>query len=493
MTTEEIVRKYRRRAGYRVADYGEIGIPVWVLSLQTITMVHKKLSAIDEFVLKCLEAGLAREAEIGEFLGLGELVVRNSLASLVLSDDVTVGSAPGTRVQSVRITAKGKKTLASAETVVPEESTFTVYFDGLLRKVAWYASFDLVKRRDLQEEGTVEIPASPGGRPKIADLPVEEVRRVIATKLRTKDGKRELLAIKSVRTIENRFLPAVAVVYKSDDTALGTQIAFFVDGKLSEAHESAFALSGGSERMRLEETLASTPKDLEEVLAAKKLLTAESEQEAEALIEQTAVANQIIEQSQRTLELSEQEPERVEARTRLDDAKSELEKAKTALAQLPVRFLYVYDHPTVLEDALSDTTKRLLLVSPWIQRAVVNDKFIDRLKKLLSRAVEVYIGYGLGEDVEKNNLRAVSQLKKVSEQYGNFHFVWIGDTHAKVLVQDDVVVITSFNWLSFKGDPARTFRDEQGVLIRNKQLADEKFEALMKWFDPSSPLVPGRI
>src|SRR5579872_6946617 len=149
MTTEEIVRKYRRRAGYRVADYGEIGIPVWVLSLQTITMVHKKLSAIDEFVLKCLEAGLAREAEIGEFLGLGELVVRNSLASLVLSDDVTVGSAPGTRVQSVRITAKGKKTLASAETVVPEESTFTVYFDGLLRKVAWYASFDLVKRRDL--------------------------------------------------------------------------------------------------------------------------------------------------------------------------------------------------------------------------------------------------------------------------------------------------------------------------------------------------------
>jgi hypothetical protein len=429
-------------------------------------LIHKKLSAIDEFVLKCLDAELTDETEIAEFLGLGQVVVRNSLASLVLSDDVTVGAAPGTRIQSIRITAKGKKTLAAAETVVPEETTFTIYFDGLLRKVSWYASFDLIKRRHLQEQGLVEVPAAPGGRPKIAALPVEEVRRAISTKLRTKDGKRELLAIKSVRTIENRFLPAVAVLYKSEDPALGTQFAFCIDGKISDSHESAFAQSGSSHRMRMEETLGSAPKDIEEVLAVKKLLTPESELQAEAFIDQAALANTLIEQSQRTLELAEEEPERIEARARLDDAKSELEKAKTGLAKLPIRFLYVFDHPNILMDALDGSTKRLLIVSPWIRRAVVNDGFIDKLKRLLSRAVEVFIGYGLGENEDENDPKSISQLKKVSEHYANFHFVRIGDTHAKVLVQDDMVVVTSFNWLSFKGDPSRTFRDEQGVLIR---------------------------
>ena len=42
----------------------------------------------------------------------------------------------------------------------------------------------------------------------------------------------------------------------------------------------------------------------------------------------------------------------------------------------------------------------------------------------------------------------------------------LGDTHAKVLIKDtDWFVTTSFNWLSFKGDPRRTFREEWGTQV----------------------------
>ncbi|CAM5270171.1 hypothetical protein SGLAM104S_02582 [Streptomyces glaucescens] len=43
-------------------------------------------------------------------------------------------------------------------------------------------------------------------------------------------------------------------------------------------------------------------------------------------------------------------------------------------------------------------------------------------------------------------------------------------TLAKVLVYDDVWVTTSFNWLSFKGDLDRTYRMEEGSLVRNRQI-----------------------
>ena len=42
----------------------------------------------------------------------------------------------------------------------------------------------------------------------------------------------------------------------------------------------------------------------------------------------------------------------------------------------------------------------------------------------------------------------------------------LGDTHAKILIKDDDwLVITSFNWLSFRGDPKRTFREEWGTRV----------------------------
>jgi len=55
----------------------------------------------------------------------------------------------------------------------------------------------------------------------------------------------------------------------------------------------------------------------------------------------------------------------------------------------------------------------------------------------------------------------------------------LGNTHAKVLIKDsEFAAVTSFNWLSFKGDPHRTFRDEQGTLLQVSELVEGKFRDL---------------
>jgi hypothetical protein len=62
--------------------------------------------------------------------------------------------------------------------------------------------------------------------------------------------------------------------------------------------------------------------------------------------------------------------------------------------------------------------------------------------------------------------------------------VRLGNTHAKVLIKDsDFAAVTSFNWLSFKGDPNRTFRDEQGTLLQEQGLVDQKFNELAGRFN----------
>jgi hypothetical protein len=58
-----------------------------------------------------------------------------------------------------------------------------------------------------------------------------------------------------------------------------------------------------------------------------------------------------------------------------------------------------------------------------------------------------------------------------------------GYTHAKVLIWDDKWVTTSFNWLSFKGDPRRTFRQQEGVLVAIKAKVDKRYEGYLAQFE----------
>jgi phosphatidylserine/phosphatidylglycerophosphate/cardiolipin synthase-like enzyme len=172
----------------------------------------------------------------------------------------------------------------------------------------------------------------------------------------------------------------------------------------------------------------------------------------------------------------------------MKESETKLERARHAVDVLGVTYLQVFDHPPRLEEAMSEARERLLIISPWIGAVVVNDEFIRKLAKLSDRGVKVFIGYGIGDDQNRQRSQrdeqAETKLNEAGRMFKNLRVKRLGDTHAKVLAYDRKwAILTSFNWLSFKGSKDRGYRDEQGVLVRIPSMIDRKFNELLPRFD----------
>lgn len=134
------------------------------------------------------------------------------------------------------------------------------------------------------------------------------------------------------------------------------------------------------------------------------------------------------------------------------------------------------EHPDHLTAALDSARKRILIISPWVKGGVVNTHFIERLEGRLRAGVEIHIGHGIGSDDRGSDEWVLHKLRNLAQRYeGRFHFVRLNNTHAKILIYDGIWINTSFNWLSFKGDPNRTFRMEEGTLVQIPSEVDKAY------------------
>jgi len=481
---EEVARRHACRPGFRLADYAEVGLPVYRLTVQAYFLSRKQIPPVEEFVLKAIEAGLGSDDEIGGILGLERLIVEDAMASLVQTDDVYLAVPPGGANQVLSLTQKGKQTLRDAKLIAPEERMIYIDFDGLLRKPIANQGW-LMKPRELRDAGVKEIPPFPQKRPEADDLKVKEVGRIL------RQPGSELLGIKAVERRELFFQPALALVYKAkvgDDI----QVAFAIDGRLSTEHEERFARANGPKKLGILQSLVAS----EPVCSAADVPTFNTtsgmpnEQEQEALKQAAAAAQADLDEARQAAQQADAEEEKQRAEEKVQAASKRLTQANSALAAIPIRGLDVHEHPSLLDQALRESKQRLLIISPWIRAKVVNRSFVRQLENLLKRDVKVYIGYGLGEQDEQMNdsdRRAEQDLEKLADRYANFSLIRLGDTHAKVLISDrQFIVTTSFNWLSFRGDPNRTFRDEQGMFVGIPEFVDKRFEHLSKRFSSSA-------
>jgi hypothetical protein len=106
--------------------------------------------------------------------------------------------------------------------------------------------------------------------------------------------------------------------------------------------------------------------------------------------------------------------------------------------------------------------------------------------------VELWIAYGISPEggyrskaKGKADREAERKLRTLETDYPRkFNMTRLGDTHAKVLVCDSrFSIVTSFNWLSFRGDDSLGFRDERGYYVGLSTKVDELFETYRARFD----------
>ncbi|MEQ9486626.1 phospholipase D-like domain-containing protein [Coleofasciculus sp. F4-SAH-05] len=258
------------------------------------------------------------------------------------------------------------------------------------------------------------------------------------------------------------------------------QVTFAIDGRLSPEHEQAFSRANGVKKLRILENIKDSEfKTLAEDILGREFVAQAPLADVENLQDKVASIRATIETTRQSIEQTQTDHEKRELEQQLQAANQEIEQLQAQLNAVPIRWLEVYEHRHLLEQALRDSQERLLIISPWIRANATNKWLIQQLEKLLKRGVKVFIGYGLGEkeDQKTRDKKAENAIKKLEQQYDNFCLKRLGDTHAKIIISDSkFAIVTSFNWLSFKGDPNRTFRDERGTLVSDLPKIQELFD-----------------
>ncbi|MEG4584708.1 hypothetical protein QUA54_05565 [Microcoleus sp. MOSTC5] len=493
--TPEELRRYDNRTGFDLVSCKEVGLPVYKITVQALTQLRKPIPPIEEYVLKAINASLSSEVDIAGFLGLEPSIIRDAMINLRMSEDIDLIAPDGSLMQVWKLTKKGEGTLRDAKIIVPEERTFDINFDGLLRCPRWYGRLEsrLLKQKDLRNQEIIEIEPSPKKPPELSDLKLKDVDAIIrqiegASKAKFKQD-RDLLALKAIERRQRFFQPALLLIYKAKDSD-DIQVAFAIDGVLSNEHEAAFARANGVKKLRLLEALReSAPRKLAEEVLGHEFVAQAPLQEAEAVKEEVSSAQAKIDTDRNSVAEAETDEDKAALEQKIIEQEQEIEILKQRLNSFQISYLEVYDHPEILKQAIQDSQKRLMIISPWIRANVVKKQFIEQLEKLLKCNIQLLIGYGLGKDEDDrkypSDIQAEKNLKKLANQYkDNFILKRLGNTHAKILISDaKFAVVTSFNWLSFKGDRDRTFRDERGTLVSDPQKIDELFDSYSSRFN----------
>jgi phosphatidylserine/phosphatidylglycerophosphate/cardiolipin synthase-like enzyme len=501
--SSEDLRRYDNRPGFDLVSCQGVGLPVYKVTVDILTQIRKPIPPIEEFVLKAIDAGLSSEEEIAGFLGLELSTTREAMVNLRLSEDIDLIAPDASQLQIWKLTKKGERTLREATIIVPEERTFDINFDGLLRTPRWYGESErsLLKSRDLRDEGIMEIEPSPKRPPELADLSIKDIDRIIGKILENSRSRKprnqnelDILALKKIERRRPRFFQlSTALVYKAKDSD-EIQVTFIVDDILSSEHEAAFARSNGAKKIKsqiLNTLQKNEPLKFAEDLLGQAFVSAnliDPDTITAKVTEAKAEIEAQIEVAQEKLDQTEDEKEKSTLIQHLEEKEQQIlqlqSRMEAMLASVPMRWLEMYEHRPLLEKSLKDTQERLMIISPWINTYSVDLEFLKEFENLLQRRVKVYIGYGINDqkDQKYSNQKAEQKLQKLAKRYSdNFVFKRLGDTHAKILISDaKFAVTTSFNWLSFKGERDRTFRDERGTLVCDPQKVDELFDNLLR-------------
>ena len=483
MTHEETAARFDNRAGYKLIAYGSVGLPLYRLTAVALCLAKKNLDPIEEFILRSVLVGTDCLEDVAGLLGLEPSVIESCMVELIRKECLRVLPADTADRRQVELTTKGSDLARDEENTVPVEQTVVFYVDGLTRAPRFHPSDALHRPSDLKNLGIPEIRAFPARPPGLAELDIKDVIDVVRLDTGRGESPRQLLRINSVERRDRVFLEAVALAYRAESGG-ALQVAFAIDGRLSTEHETAFARAQGPEKTKVFRGIheRAVPATIVEMLGeplSRQVKLAQAQGDADELRREARVVKA-------SLGAGPNDQAGQPTTSTADDIGRRLQDVEAQIEKLEVRPLAVYEHPLLLKRAFEQAEERVLVISPWIRRAVVTQEFLRAIRRALDRGVRVYIGYGLGGN-DKSEKRwdedARAELEKLAGARKRFVLRRLGDTHAKILIVDRAFfVISSFNWLSFKGDPNQTFREEWGTLVTIPSVVDEYFQQMAKRF-----------
>ncbi|RYG65912.1 hypothetical protein EON77_17995, partial [bacterium] len=335
--------------------------------------------------------GESDEAAVGAMLGLQEDVVRAAVDVLVDGGFVARTGLIGRR-SSFALTGAGEDRLAREAQEIVQEEMLVIDYDAIRRMPIRLAGENVVKAAELKAFGAVEIRPYPADPPAVSELAIPDVRRAV----RRQSGdsfRRTVLGLKRVVRRNNVFREAVALVFAAD-RGDEVQVAFAIDGKLSETHERAFAENGGPRKMGFVRSIAEggdrrrlerlVGRDTLRTLPDPSRLRAARKEEAEAHVQVRTIAP-AVEGSRARKSANPAVPALAAAQERLGIARHELDT-------MELRPLACFEQTELLLEAAANAVRTLIVTSAGLQPSQLNPHLLRDLDRLMGERVALNVG-----------------------------------------------------------------------------------------------------
>jgi hypothetical protein len=427
------------RPGLQLIAIEDAAVPVTMIRADTLAQERTELPVTEAFALRFVNLGVDTPAEIADYLGLDKAHVLDAVAAQIAEGHLD-RTRSGERLALSKAGSDAVSTLAATRPVLRQ---LPLAFDRLTWRLADYPERTLITKKDAQDLGMTLLPASRHARIGNEDVTPSEFNRLLQ---KSNNERVQVLRIHKVVTRKHLYLPVQLLIF-GDEGRLELELAVLLDDELVGDHGVALERIGAVERLGL------------------KIEPAEPRPMLDGELE-----------DQRSFGDYPSADREIGTPPNLVDTSSDRQEPIGVSATIQVRSVSVFEHADLLAEALTTAKKRLLIISPWIRGAVVNTDFLSKLEQRLRAKVEVTIAHGIGDDDTGSDERALRKLKNLADRYDNLEFARLGNTHAKILIFDDIWVSTSFNWLSFRGDPDRTYRMEEGTLVAIPPKVQQQYE-----------------
>ena len=455
--------------------------PVYQLRLGLTVSVRNRLLAAEVYCLKLLAQGQALATEISSWMGLPSHYVQYMFGNLIGKNLINISDS-----SSVVITPHGQNVLQQdGQTLQTKSQRKTVIYDPVCRCILLDTP-RLLKSGEVEEAEEFRLPISVA-KPTLDDLTSGQIRNAILEFQRgwagadnTEDPDKppseeivEVLHVDRIYKNETRLMyradKVVVVMTPRAGHASQPELAVY------QRYEDRFREGETNELQSLEPTWQDfVPTSLHpgNLRAGRQVQTSPSEEEMQVLNRQGDIEYDLT-------------SHRLDIDSGIDtdfhrQCVRELDQQLKQLREIPnLERLTTVNHRPFLLKAIRETQHELVIVS-----AFINERAFDQeIRKLLVDAVcrrraHVKIAWGLGTkgNPEADRIRTLGQKiqQQLEKQIRKTDASCLGllqvkrlETHEKFIVCDDKYCAWgSFNWLSYRGEFDRGFRQESSTLSK---------------------------
>lgn len=463
---ESKIRKYHLLPEAIVIDCKPVGYPFYVLTLNLTYLANRDLDLLEEFVMKSINNGLNTLVEISGFLGIDLHLIEKVLSELISKNLIR-------KDENFQLTQEGLDALQKQTVLALESDSKNFYLDALNGKLldSFYLSkFDTKKYHNSCISKMVKTPRK-GHVEDIIDY-YEDIERSLQQK--SNKPNIELIQVNKIEKVYVEWHEIFLVLYRRNTADPEIEYEIFSRDSIQTDYRETIERLYAEGKKILDPIFQDMKQDNILNESFREMVTSLNDEDVknfEKISAKISSLNSTISDSDSLIE------------TKSNSVKEEKQKLEKQLKQIKAEtriseVIHTYEIRQYFLRALKEAKNRVMIVSPWIKRSVVNEDFISALEATLKRKVQVHIIYGIKGSNHQNDSWPIQKLENLRDKYKNFTFEKTQNSHRKQIVCDDkFAIVTSFNFLSFRADPNLTYRDELGVILRDKQTIEDLFNS----------------